>query len=294
MPQAASNGLTLHYETAGDPGNPPVLLVMGLGGQLITWPQSLCDALVAAGHYLIRFDNRDAGLSTQMSELGKPNLLRAGIASTLRLPVRAPYQLEDMADDALGLLDTLQIPSAHVVGVSMGGMIAQLMAMRQPARVRRLVLLMTHSGNPRLPGARWPIRLRMVRRPQLRVRDDIIRYSMQTMRLIGSPQFVTPHDELQAQSAAQFDRSHRPAGVARQTAAILAAPNRVASLRRLQQATLIVHGTDDPLIPVAAGRELQRVIPGARLETITGMGHDLPRMLMPKIADMIAQHLGST
>lgn len=290
MPTAQTNDLTLHYEVAGDPAHPPLLLIMGLGGQLITWPQSFVDALVAAGFYVIRFDNRDAGLSTELKELGKPDLLRAGIASTLRLPVRSPYALDDMANDTLGLLDALGIESAHVVGVSMGGMIAQLIAIRQPARVRTLSLIMTHSGNPALPGARWPIRLRMVLRPKLNSREQIVRYSMQTMQLIGSPGFPAPEDTLQTLMAAQFDRAFRPAGVARQTAAILAAHSRVKALRQLKLPTLIIHGGDDPLIPAAAAHELAQIIPKADLEVIAGMGHDLPQALVPRIAASIVRH----
>jgi pimeloyl-ACP methyl ester carboxylesterase len=291
MPSVDVNGITLHYETQGDASAPPVLLVMGLAGQLITWPDAFCDALVAAGYFVIRFDNRDIGLSTRLSALGKPDLLRAGIASTLRLPVRAPYRLDDMAADALGLLDALGIEAAHVVGISMGGMIAQLMAIRAPRRVRSLVLLMTHSGNPALPGARWPIKLRMVRRPGLREREAIIRYSMQTMRLIGSPAYPSDADALYAQTARQYDRSHHPAGIARQTAAILAARWRGPALRKLPHPTLIVHGKDDPLIPVAAAHELKRLLPHAQLELIDGMGHDLPAALMPRLADRIRAHL---
>jgi pimeloyl-ACP methyl ester carboxylesterase len=293
MPTARANGLTLHYETSGDPSHPPLLLIMGLGGQLITWPQPLIDALAAAGYYVIRFDNRDAGLSTELKELGKPDLLRAGIASTLRLPVRAPYALDDMADDTLGLLDALGIDSAHIVGISMGGMIAQLLAIRHPARVRTLTLIMTHSGNPSLPGARWPIRLRMVLRPKLQSREQIVRYSMQTMRLIGSPGFPFPDDVLRAMQTAQFDRAFRPAGLARQTAAILAAGNRAKALRRMQRPTLVIHGADDPLIPVAAGYELATLIPNADLEVIAGMGHDVPPQLVPRLAASLIRHADS-
>lgn len=284
MPQIDANGLRLHYELSGPADGPPVLLIMGLGGQLITWPEPFCEALATAGYRLIRFDNRDAGLSTRLTALGKPDLLKAGIASTLRRPVRAPYQLDDMAADALALLDGLGVASAHVVGISMGGMIAQLMALRQRERVRSLSLLMTHSGDPWLPGPRWPIRWRMVRRPGLRERDEIIRHSMYTQRLIGSPAFRPDAETLYAQIARQYDRGHHPAGVARQTAAILAAPDRSAALRELRLPTLILHGKQDPLIPVAAARQLKRLMPHARLELFEGMGHDLPGALLAPLA----------
>ncbi|NKF23926.1 alpha/beta fold hydrolase [Solimonas marina] len=293
MPSVDVNGVTLQYETAGDSSHPPLLLVMGLAGQLITWPQPFCDALVAAGFYVIRFDNRDAGLSTEMKHLGRPDLLRAGLASTLRLPVRAPYALDDMANDAIALLDALQVPRAHVVGVSMGGMIAQLMAIRRPQRLQTLTLVMTHSGNPALPGARWPVRLRMVLRPKLKSREDIVRYSMRTMQMIGSPDFPTPEDALYTQSAAQFDRAFRPGGVARQTVAILAAKSRAKALRHLAVPTQVIHGADDPLIPVAAAHELARLIPKADLEVIAGMGHDLPPQLVPRLAASVIRHAGS-
>lgn len=294
MPQLNANGLSLHHQLSGPEDGPAALLIMGLGGQLITWPEPFCAALAAAGYRVIRFDNRDAGLSTRLTALGKPDLLKAGIASTLRRPLRAPYSLDDMAADALALLDGLGIASAHVVGISMGGMIAQLMALRQRERVRSLSLLMTHSGHPWLPGPRWPIRLRMVRRPGLRERDDIIRYSMQTLRLIGSPGFRPDPAALYAQIARQYDRSYHPAGIARQTAAILAAPDRSAALRALRVPTLILHGQQDPLIPAAAAHQLQRLMPHARLQLFEGMGHDLPAPLLEPLAAHIVAHWNSS
>lgn len=290
MPQIQANGLTLHYDTFGDPAHPPMLLIMGLGAQMILWPPALCERLAAAGYYVVRFDNRDIGLSEKLDRLGKPDLLRAGLRHTFGLSLKAPYALEDMAQDTVGLMDALGFQTAHVVGLSMGGMIAQWMAIRHPERLRSLTLVMTHSGNRRLPGPTWALRNRLIRRPKRFDRETLVRHAMGTWQLIGSPAWPPDEVELRQLMEAAFDRSHHPRGIARQTLAILAAPNRVPLLRKIRTPTLVIHGTSDPLVPVAGGKELARHIPGARLELIEGMGHDLPKALLPRFADLIAGH----
>lgn len=294
MPQVHANGIHLEYETFGDPAHPPILLIMGLGAQLVLWPEAFCEALARAGHYVVRFDNRDVGLSTRMKQAGKAQLMRAALASTLRLPVRAPYTLDDMAHDALGLMDGLGLKRAHVVGASMGGMIAQILAAKHPERVASLTLVMTTSGNPRLPGPSLRIKLRLVKRPPLLDRESLIQYSMETWRLIGSPAWPTDHATLRAKVERNYDRAHYPAGLARQTLAIIASGSRVPLLRRISAPTQVIHGDADPLVPVAAAHDLARHIPHARLEIIKGMGHDFPPVPMQRIHELILELARST
>jgi pimeloyl-ACP methyl ester carboxylesterase len=290
MPQVRANGINLEYEAFGDRGAPPLVLIMGLGGQLLLWPEEFCRALADAGHYVVRFDNRDIGLSTKLEQPRRPKLLGAAIAARLGLKVRAPYTLDDMAHDTVGLLDALQLERAHVVGASMGGMIAQIVAAKFPRRVDSLTLVMSTSGNPRLPGPRLELQLRLVRRPPAEDRETLIRHSMQTWRLIGSPQYPPDEDILRAKVERSYDRSSYRHGLARQTLAIIASGSRVPLLRRIEAPTLVIHGAEDPLVPVAARHDLARHISGARLSIIPGMGHDLPAPLLPTFSRLILQH----
>ena len=290
MPQARANGINLEYETFGDRGAPPLVLIMGLGAQLVLWPDELCAALADAGHYVVRFDNRDVGLSTKLETPRRVRLVRAALASRLGFKVRAPYTLDDMAHDTVGLLDALQLERAHVVGASMGGMIAQILAARFPQRVDSLTLIMSTSGNPRLPGPRLELQLRLVRPLPAHDREALIRHSMQTWRLIGSPQYPPDEQTLRAKVERSYDRSSYRKGLARQTLAIIASGSRVPLLRRIAAPTLVIHGEDDPLVPVAAGHDLAQHIPGARLSIIPGMGHDLPAALLPTFTRLIVQH----
>ncbi|MGH8458671.1 MAG: alpha/beta fold hydrolase, partial [Nevskiales bacterium] len=287
MPQIHANGVHLEYETFGNPAHPPILLIMGLGAQLLLWPEEFCRALAEAGHYVIRYDNRDIGLSSKITHAGKPRLMRAAIASTFRLPVRAAYTLDDMARDALGLMDGLGLPRAHIVGASMGGMIAQILAARHSERVGSLTLIMTTSGNPRLPGPSLKIKLRLVKRPPLLDRESLIQYSMETWRLIGSPAYPAEESALRQKVERSYDRGHYPAGLARQTLAIIASGSRVPLLRRIAAPTLVIHGDADPLVPVACGRDLARRIPRVQLEIIKGMGHDMPPVPLQRITRLI-------
>lgn len=294
MPQVRANGIQLEYETFGEPSAPAILLIMGLGGQLILWPEAFCRALAKAGHYVVRYDNRDVGLSSKIEHAGKVKLFRAGVLATLRLPVSAPYNLDDMAQDALGLLDALKLREAHVVGISMGGMIGQILAAKHGTRVKSFVSIMSNSGNPRLPGPRLELRLRLVRRPARLDRESLIHHSMQTWRLIGSPDYPVEDSALRTKVEHSFDRSHYPRGMARQTVAIMASGSRVPLLRRIGAPTLIIHGADDPLVPVAAAHDLMKHIPNAQLEIISGMGHDLPADIMPRLTELILSHVQGT
>jgi len=292
MPQIEANGLKLHYETTGDPAAPPILLIMGLGTQLTRWPEVFYRALSDAGHYVIRFDNRDIGLSTHLDPLGLPSLPRAVLRATFGLSVRAPYLLSDMAVDAVGLLDALGIASAHVVGVSMGGMIAQIMAARHAGRVRTLTSIMSSSGERSLPQPSWGLRMALIRRPNAKGgRDALIDQTVAILKRISSPGYPPDDAVLREQVASDVARAYHPVGVGRQLLAIIASGSRAPMLGGITAPTLILHGADDPLVPVAAAYDLQRRIPGAQLEVFAGMGHDLPRALIPRFTTHIVDHL---
>jgi pimeloyl-ACP methyl ester carboxylesterase len=271
----------LVYETIGDPADPPMLLVMGLGMQLIHWDRGLCELLAGRGFHVIRFDNRDAGLSTKIRG-PVPNVMRLMAG----LPAPVPYLLDDMAGDTLGLLDELGIERAHVVGVSMGGMIGQTMAIRRPERVLSLASMLSTTGDRRVgtPKVRvWSLMMR--RAPQ--ERDAYIRYFTRLFRMIGSPAYRVDEARTRELAAATYDRCHYPAGTARQLGAIMASGSRTEALRRLEVPTVVIHGESDPLVPLRAGLATARAIPNARLLTIPGMGHDMPQPLWPTFVDAI-------
>lgn len=293
MPHVQANGIHLEYETFGKPSAPAILLIMGLGGQLLLWPEALCRALADGGYHVIRYDNRDVGLSSKIDSAGKPDLNRAALRYLLRLPLKAGYTLDDMAADALGLLDALGIAKAHVVGLSMGGMIGQILAAQHGARLLSFTAIMTSSGNRGLPQPSLTLRMRLTRRPKSVTRESLIQHSVNTWKLIGSPGYPTPEAELRAMVERDQARCLYPRGMARQTLAIMAAPSRAPLLGRIKAPTLVIHGLADPLVPVAAGRELGRLIPGARLELIEGMGHDLPAPLLPRIGRLILSHVNA-
>jgi pimeloyl-ACP methyl ester carboxylesterase len=292
MPQIEANGLKLHYETTGDPAAPPVLLIMGLGTQLTRWPEVFYRALADAGHYVIRFDNRDIGLSTHLDQLGLPSLPRAFLRATFGLSVRAPYLLSDMAVDAVGLLDALGIPSAHIVGVSMGGMIAQIMAASHSARVRTLTSIMSSSGERSLPQPSWGLRMALIRRPNAKGgRDALIDQTVALLKRISSPGYPPDDAVLREQVATDIARAYHPVGVGRQLLAIIASGSRAPLLGQITAPTLILHGADDLLVPVGAAPDLHKRIRGSRLEILAGMGHDLPRALCPTLTGHILDHI---
>ncbi|MCL4683600.1 alpha/beta hydrolase [Myxococcota bacterium] len=288
MPRARANGIEIEYETFGRPEDPALLLVMGLGAQMILWHEEFCEALASRGRHVVRFDNRDVGRSTWFDAAGTPDLMATMAAAAKRQPVSSAYRLRDMAADAAGLLDALGIDSAHVVGASMGGMIAQTLAIEHPARVRTLTSIMSTTGHPDLPAA-TPEAMAVLLTPAPTERDAAIERAVAVWRTIGSPGFPVDEDELRAQSARAFDRGVNPAGIARQLVAILASGSRRESLRAVQAPTLVIHGSADPLVPEAAGRDTAASVPGAELLLIDGMGHDLPRALWPRFVDAIAK-----
>lgn len=292
MPIAKSNGIEIFYDAFGKASDPAVLLIMGLATQMIGWPDALCERIAAQGYRVIRFDNRDIGLSSKIEGGPRYNLPWAIAKAWMGLGVQSPYSLDDMARDAVGLLDALDIDKAHIVGASMGGMIAQIVAARYPDRCLSLTSIMSTSGDRRLPG---PTRAAFVpmrgKRPPLGDREATIRFGMSVLRAIGSPGYPTPDDELRALVARAVDRSVYPAGFPRQLLAILANGSRVELLKTIRMPTLVLHGEGDPLVPVEGGRDTARLIPDAKLVTIPGWGHDMPSALVPKLADLVIKHL---
>jgi pimeloyl-ACP methyl ester carboxylesterase len=286
VPHLTANGLTLEYECIGNPAAPPVLLVMGLGAQMIFWDDGFCEGLAARGRYVIRFDNRDCGLSTKLDSLGVPDLAALLPALLAGQPVKAPYLLADMADDTAALLEALGIEAAHVVGASMGGMIAQTLSLRHPHRVLTLTSIMSSTGRPGLPGP-TPDALRVLLTPPPADREGNIARGLEVARVIGSPGFPLDTEGVRTRAARSYDRCFAPQGMARQMAAIAASGSRADALRALRLPTLVVHGDADPLVPLACGRDTAECIPGAELLVVKGMGHDVPRETWPIVIDGI-------
>jgi len=291
MPVISANGIDIAYDDRGNRDDPAILLIMGLATQMIAWPELLCDGLAARGFRVVRFDNRDVGLSTKF-EAAPPIDLGAILQQVMAgEKINPPYDLTDMAADTVGLMDRLEIDKAHVVGASMGGMIAQIVAAKYPNRMRSLVSIMSSSGDPGLPPAKpEAMNAIMQARPVGSDRELAIQHGMRVYRAIGSPGFSTPDDELRAKVGAAFDRSYYPTGTGRQFAAIVASGSRVEMLKELSVPTLVLHGADDPLVPVEAGRHTAAQIPGSTLTIIPGMGHDLATGLIPILVAAIATH----
>ncbi len=281
--QLATNGISLEVEDHGSVQGEPLLLVMGLGMQLVAWHAEFVASLVARGYRVIRFDNRDIGLSQRFDHLGLPNLAVESLKFAVGLKVASPYTVADMADDAAGVLDALGIPAAHVCGASMGGMIAQQMAVRHPAKVKSLTLMMTSSGSRRLRGPTLKVRGAMISRPtDPKNIQSVIDHYVKLYRLIGSPAYPATEAYLQERLGMSVRRAYRPQGTARQMVAIAADGNRSKLLAGIKAPTHVIHGSQDPLIPVVAGHDLTAKIKGATIDVVEGMGHDLPVPLWPR------------
>jgi len=291
MTAVAANGITIEYESIGDPAAPPILLIMGLGMQLVAWPDTFCQGLVERGFRVIRFDNRDCGLSSKIRVHRQPNIAAALAAAWLRLPVRAPYTLDDMAADAVGLLDALGVPRAHMVGLSMGGMIAQVVAARYADRVLSLTSIMSSSGRRKAMQPRPAAKQALLSQPaDPNDPASVVEHLVGVFGVIGSPAFPTDREALREQVARVVRRGYYPSGVTRQLVAIVASGDRRRLLRKITAPTLVIHGADDPLVPVEGGRDTARHIAGARLMVIEGMGHDLAPGLQPILVEAIAAH----
>jgi pimeloyl-ACP methyl ester carboxylesterase len=286
-----ANGIRLAYEEFGSPSAPAILLIMGLGTQMISWPLSLCNGLAASGFRVIRFDNRDIGLSEKMENAHIPRAPRMLLRTTLGVPLKVSYTLDDMAEDSIGLMDALGLDQAHLVGASMGGMIGQIVTARHANRVLSFTSIMSSSGDPKLPGADRKVVRTMVKR-SLGIEKPNLENSMAFQRMIGSPGFPESDEELKSKILDSVDRSLHPEGYSRHLAAIMASGSRVKLLKTVTVPTLVIHGREDLLVPLECGIDTARHIPDARLEVIDGMGHNLPQALMPRLLELIAEHVG--
>ena len=293
MPKATANGIEIHYEETGNPADPAMLLIMGFGAQLTLWPDELVERLAGHGFRVIRYDNRDIGLSQKFDGVKAPGLIKLTLMSKIGLTPKVPYTLADMADDGAGLLDALGIDKAHIVGASMGGMIAQHLVHRHADRCLSLTSVFSTSGNPKLPPARPEALKALVTRPDSTDEDVLVDHGVMLARTIGSPGYPTAEDRLRARTRASIRRSFYPEGPTRHLSAIVADGDRRPMLRDIAVPTLVLHGEDDPLVPCEGGRDTAACIPGAKLKTIRGWGHDLPLELVDEVADAIAGHAKS-
>lgn len=291
MPTVRANDIDIYYEENGPADGPVILLVMGLGTQMIAWPEELIQGLVARGFRVIHYDNRDVGLSQRMEGAAAGSLVWAMVKSRLGLPMDPAYTLTDMARDGVALLDALGISKANIVGASMGGMIAQLMAAHYPNRLLTMTSIMSSSGKPGLPGPRADIRKRlMAPRPSNPAREEAVRLGAEAIESIAFADPKRPPDAFVDMAARAFDRGYYPVGMKRQLLAIVADGSRVERLKTIRVPTLVIHGGADPLVPKAGSEDIASHIPGARLEIIEEMGHDLPPSQVGRMADLIVGH----
>jgi pimeloyl-ACP methyl ester carboxylesterase len=286
---AQAGAIEIAYETFGDAADPVVVLVAGMGLQMLSWPEDLCAALADRALRVVRFDNRDAGLSTHLADAPPPRLSAAfrGDFSS------AAYTLPDMATDVVALLDALSVERAHVVGQSLGAAIAQSVAARHPDRVASLVSIMSTTGAPGV-GAATPAASAVLMGSPGRDRESAIEQAVATYRVIGSPGLPLDEADLRERTGRAFDRAFDPLGNVRQLLALLAAGDRTAELAGIAAPTLVIHGRDDPVVALSGGEAVAAAIPGARLEVIEGMGHDLPRAMWPRVVDLIAAQVAAS
>jgi pimeloyl-ACP methyl ester carboxylesterase len=289
MAKAKANNIEIEYDTFGSPSSKPLLLIMGLGSQMIMWLEEFCNALVNEGFFVIRFDNRDVGLSTKFDEAGVQDLMKVINTAQQGKSINAPYTLNDMADDAIGLLDFLKINKAHICGASMGGMIAQTIAIRHPSRVLSLTSIMSSTGNPDLPQP-TPEAMQALLIPAPKEKNAYIKHIVKMGKILYGSGF--PYDEkLRSELAGiAYDRCFYPAGFNRQMVAILASGSRKDALKSINVTSLVVHGADDPLVPLEGGKDTAESIPNAKLLIIDGMGHSLPPETWPQIINAISKN----
>lgn len=288
MPRARNGEIELEYDSFGQRNGRPLLLVMGLGAQMINWRDGFCQKLADLGHYVVRFDNRDTGLSSKLEGAPAPSMMEVAAERAAGRQPNVAYTLNEMADDAVAVMDAAGLQKAHVCGASMGGMIAQAMAIRHPARLHSMTSIMSSTGNPELPPAK-PEAMSVLMMPPAKTREEVIQRAVPNNRAIGSPGFPADPAEVQRYAAMSYDRCFYPIGVARQMAAVGAHGNRKPALSKVTTPTLVLHGRDDALVPVEAGIDTYQAIPGADLLVIAGMGHDLPVALWDRIANAITE-----
>lgn len=290
MAQVQANGLTFEYESFGRKTDPALLLIMGFSAQMTMWPEALCEGLAGKGFRVIRFDNRDIGKSTHLEHLGPPDISVAMAKAMSGQPVDAPYALDDMALDAVSVLRALDIESAHIVGASMGGMIAQLVAAQHPDATRSLTSIMSTTGRRDLPPATPEAMSALMTPPPSDSREDRIEAGMKVWRAIGSPGYQESDAELRAIVTREVDRSpYDPAGIGRQMVAIVAAPPRNDILKSVRAPSLVIHGADDPLVPLEGGKDTAASIPGCEIVIVPGMGHGFESPLVP----IYLEHIGA-
>jgi pimeloyl-ACP methyl ester carboxylesterase len=289
MATATANGIQIEYDTFGDKSSRPLLLIMGLSDQMIMWDEEFCEQLAAKGHYVIRFDNRDVGLSTKFDEAGIPDLMEAMLAMKEGKKIGAPYSLDDMADDSVGLLDALGIDKAHICGISMGGMIAQTMTIRHAERVSSLTSIMS-SPNAHFFLRAKPDVMDIFLTPPPEEREAYIEYGVKLWEILCGSHFPFNEDWFRKKLALCYDRCFYPQGVERQLAAVLAHGDRTHALKSMTAPTLVIHGADDPIIPVDCGEATAEAVRGATFLAIEGMGHDLPVEVWPQVIDAITAH----
>jgi pimeloyl-ACP methyl ester carboxylesterase len=284
--RARANGIELEYDVVGNPADPPVLLIMGLGAQMIAWDDEFVLALARRGHFVVRFDNRDVGLSTHFHDAPAPPAPVVIARRNAGEPLGVPYLLDDMAADTAELLAHLDLASAHVVGASMGGMIAQALAIREPERVRSLVSIMSTTGHPGLPTAK-PEAMARFAIPVPTEREAYVEHSLASQRVFAGSGFPFEEERARRNAGRAFDRAFDPAGVARQAAAVIGSGSRRDALAELELPALVIHGLEDPLVPVEGGLDTHQAIAGSELLLIDGMGHSLPRGTWPAVIDAI-------
>ena len=293
--QVKANGINIEVEdsaaSGSQPGAPVVLLIMGLGMQLVAWPAAFIQSLVNEGFRVVRFDNRDIGLSQHMDHLPVPNVVWQSLKFRVGLPVGAPYSLKEMAADAMGVLDALGIAQAHVVGVSMGGMIGQRMALAAPHRVLSLCSVMSSSGARRLPGPKPDALRALLQRPKQAGEQALVEHYVRLFKVIGSPGYPVDEALLRERVTASTRRSFHPAGMLRQMTAIAADSRRARELPQIKTPTLVLHGKEDPLVPYACGADTARRIKGAQLVGIHGMGHDLAPGVVDRLLEALVPHI---
>lgn len=288
------SGIRLHYQIHGTQNSPYILLIMGLGAQMTVWPDNLIQYLLSQGFCVIRFDNRDVGLSSKLDECGRPNLLTQALKQRFHLKTSTPYSLDDMAEDVIELMNGLRIDQAHIVGASMGGMIGQIIASRFKKRCASLVSVMSSSGNPKLPKAKLKTLWQILRHHQSKKHDSptdaLIEKTIHLNRVMSGSAFKMNEQELRHMARSNLKRGHHPSGFQRQLAAIHMGGSRVPLLRKIKVPTLVIHGSEDPLIPIQAALDTAINIPKAKFRIVHGMGHNIPTSLGKPLGKMIAKH----
>lgn len=286
-----ASGITLHYQDRGKKSQPTIVLIMGLGAQMTVWPDELYFGLVENGFRVIRFDNRDVGLSSQFDNYGKPNLLKTWLGRKLPIRNSLPYTLEDMANDVIELMFALKVKKAHLVGASMGGMIAQIIAAKHKKKVLSLTSIMSTSSYPEVSKSNLKVMLKLAKRPSSHNKEAAIRYNVKLNQLIGSPAYPIDEATLHQQATAAVERHYSPAAFQRQLAAITAAGCRRHLVKKIKAPTLVIHGSRDPIIPLRAGVDTANKIKKAKLKVVDGMGHDFPPILMKKMTKWLTKHV---